>query len=160
MSILKKNFNKKKETFADVTTTSTEPIITTSIFKIVSNQEVIKKINESEISVSIDVIKNINNNIDKSIKEIIKEIAPDISYTIEEKDDYILVIINNTKVSEYFKYSLKIKTIIFKFVNSPVEVMDKLLNLDINKLKSSNNSILNIILIILIIIIILKLLKI
>ena len=118
----------------------------------------INKISVNAISIDITTLQIINVDINTSIDKLMLDTYPGITYTTNQIDNILYINIGRISSGEYF--SQEIRYVVFIFSDN--SQMQKLLNLDINKYKSTKsinpiNYILLVIMILLIIYIIFRL---
>jgi hypothetical protein len=102
----------------------------------------------------INVLNKLNTTIDNAIASIMNNILPNIKFTTKQEGEILYVYVNDSNNREYFESS--IKYIIFK--NIPSTKINKLLNVNIDKIQlinSLNNYIYIIIIVIIILIVLL-----
>jgi hypothetical protein len=139
------------ETTSTLSTTAAPIPTTVGLSSIVSYQEGIKKISDTEISIEINKLLLVDNNINEAIKKIIKNIYTDNipKYEVVEVEDKLYVYIKTNSV-ELFSVKDKIKEVIFVFINNTDKAINNLLNINLSSFKTTNY--INYILIVLIII--------
>ncbi len=106
----------------------------------------IKLILPNQITINIDNLKLIDNDINKSIQIIMENTYPNIQYTLEQINDTLFVYINNQSTDTFKNkehFTNNFKSVIFEFNTINENFINKLLNIDIDKLKSNTRNKIN-----------------